>query len=147
MATRKAKSGAAAAVEHLRERGLRYPGASLKSPWPGHADLAVDDKTFAYLSAPGDPPHVSFKLPVSHPLALSLPGAEPTPYGLGKSGWVSLSLDAALPPVAQLEAWLDESYRAQAKKKRLAELDAGASAGARRPASERSGGRQRRRAR
>lgn len=90
-------------------------------------DLAVNDKTFAYLSAPGDPPSLSLKLPQSHPLALSLPGAEPTPYGLGKSGWVSMSFDKVpLPPIAQLEAWLDESYRAQAPKKFLAQLDGAA---------------------
>lgn len=26
-----------------------------KSPWPGHKDLAAKDKTFAYLSAAGEP--------------------------------------------------------------------------------------------
>lgn len=121
---------AARLIEHLRELGLRrYPGAHIKSPWPGHLDLAVDDKTFAYLSAPGDPPSLSLKLPRSHPMALALPGSAPTAYGLGRSGWVSLSLaadgkvGAGLPPVDLLEAWLDESYRAQASKKRVRELD------------------------
>ncbi|MBL8750297.1 MAG: MmcQ/YjbR family DNA-binding protein [Planctomycetes bacterium] len=125
MASSKRPTPAAAAIVHLRELGLRrYPGAHLKSPWPGHMDLAVNDKTFAYLSAPGDPPGLSLKLPESHPLALSLPGAQPTPYGLGKSGWVSMSFDSApLPPIAQLEVWLDESYRAQAPKKLLAQFD------------------------
>jgi len=127
MAASKRSSPAAQAIVHLRELGLRrFPGAHTKSPWPGHLDLAVKDKTFAYLSAPGDPPSVSLKLPESHPLALSLPGAEPTPYGLGKSGWVSLSFEKApVPPMAQLEAWLDESYRAQAPKKLLAQFDGG----------------------
>jgi predicted DNA-binding protein (MmcQ/YjbR family) len=117
---------AARLVAHLRERGLaRYPGAHLKSPWPGHLDLAVDDKTFAYLSAPEDPPSLSLKLPESHTLALAVPGASPTGYGLGKSGWVSFALDAGtlgreLPPPDLFEDWLDESYRAQAPKKRLA---------------------------
>ena len=128
MAASKRTSPADKAIVHLRELGLRrYPGAHTKSPWPGHMDLAVNDKTFAYLSAPGDPPSLSLKLPQSHPLALSLPGAEPTPYGLGKSGWVSMSFDKVpLPPIAQLEAWLDESYRAQAPKKFLAQLDGAA---------------------
>lgn len=123
---RKSPSTAAVALVHLRERGLqRHPGAELKSPWPGHLDLAVHGKTYAYLSAPGDPPHVSFKLPLSRGLALSLPGSEPTGYGLGKSGWVSLSFDGhPVPPLAMLEEWLDESYRAQAPKKLLAQFDA-----------------------
>src|SRR5690606_3490359 len=127
MAARRRPPSAAQLIEHLREHGLaRYPGAQIKSPWPGHADLAVADKTFAYLSAPGDPPSLSLKLPLSHSLALALPGAEPTGYGLGKSGWVSLSFDgdAAPPPVEQLEQWLDESYRAQAPKKLLADFEA-----------------------
>jgi predicted DNA-binding protein (MmcQ/YjbR family) len=88
-------------------------------------DLAVNDKTFAYLSAPGDPPGLSLKLPFSRSLAMALPGAEPTAYGLGKSGWVSLSLDGhPIPPLTQLEVWLDESYRSQAPKRLLAQFDA-----------------------
>lgn len=88
-------------------------------------DLAVNDKTFAYLSAPGDPPGLSLKLPFSRSLALALDGAEPTPYGLGKSGWVSMSFDAhPVPPLAQLEEWLDESYRSQAPKRLLAQFEA-----------------------
>lgn len=114
-------------IDALRQRGLaRYPGAHLKSPWPGHSDLAVNDKTFAYLSAPGDPPSLSLKLPLSRSLALDLPGAEPTPYGLGKSGWVSMSFEGVKPPPRELlEQWLDESYRAQAPKRLLAQFEAG----------------------
>ncbi len=125
MATARTKSAAARLVAHLRELGLKkYPGAHTKSPWPGHLDLAVDDKTFAYLSAPGDPASVSLKLPLSCSIALMVEGAAPTGYGLGKSGWVSMQLDGvSLPPVEQFEVWLDESYRAQAKKRRIAELD------------------------
>jgi len=118
------KKSPAAMIAQLRELGLRkYPGAHVKSPWPGHADLAVNDKTFAYLSAPGDPPSLSLKLPLSCSIALSLPGSEPTAYGLGKSGWVSLSFDEGSLPLEQLESWLDESYRAQAPKKLLAQFD------------------------
>lgn len=122
---RKPASPAARAIAHLREFGLRrYPGAHQKSPWPGHLDLAVNDRTFAYLSAPGDPPSLSLKLPFSRSLALALPGAQPTAYGLGKSGWVSMSFRGQpLPPLAQLEAWLDESYRAQAPKRLLAQFE------------------------
>jgi predicted DNA-binding protein (MmcQ/YjbR family) len=121
-------SPASKVILHLRELGLsRYPGAHLKSPWPGHLDLAVKNKTFAYLSAPGDPPGLSLKLPVSRKLALALPGSQPTPYGLGKSGWVSLSFDGhAAPPLPQLEEWLDESYCAQAPKKLLQQFSGGA---------------------
>jgi hypothetical protein len=39
----------------LKEFGLAYPDAHGKSPWPGHDDLAVRNKTFAYLRAAGEP--------------------------------------------------------------------------------------------
>jgi hypothetical protein len=113
----------------LREFGLQYPGAHLKSPWPDHCDLAVKDKTFAYLSQPGDPFSISCKLPRSGAVALALPFSEPTGYGLGKSGWVTASFTKGeLPPLDLFKAWIDESYRAQAPKKWVAELDARAPA-------------------
>jgi hypothetical protein len=102
----------------LREHGLAYPGAHTKSPWPGHLDLAVKDKTFAYLAPDDDVFGISCKLPFSATAALMLPFTSPTEYGLGKSGWVSASFKAGdkLPPVELFLAWLDESYRAQAPK-------------------------------
>jgi predicted DNA-binding protein (MmcQ/YjbR family) len=113
-------------LRSLRAFGLAYPETQTKSPWPGHFDLAVRDKTFAYLSLEGEPLHISCKLPHSHALALELPNAKPTPYGLGKSGWVSLSFEAHdRPDEAMLRAWIDESYRAQAPKKLVAQIGAG----------------------
>jgi predicted DNA-binding protein (MmcQ/YjbR family) len=111
-------------LKELRAFGLAYPGAHFKSPWPGHMDLAVKDKTFAYLSVEGEPLGISCKLPQSCTAALELPGATPTGYGLGKSGWVSMKFAAADEvPVDLLKEWIDESYRAQAPKKLIAELD------------------------
>jgi predicted DNA-binding protein (MmcQ/YjbR family) len=117
-------------VKELREWGLAtYPGAHLKSPWPGHMDLAVNDKTFAYLSIEGEPFGISCKLPKSSGVALMLPFCQPTPYGLGKSGWVSASFPAGKAlPVDMLKQWIDESYRAQAPKKLLKQLDGGVAA-------------------
>ena len=120
----RSKNLAAAAVAELRAFGLTYPGAHTKSPWPGHLDLAVNGKTFAFLSSDGDPVSVSCKLPLSGGTALLLPFAKPTEYGMGKSGWVSASFAAeeAL-PLDMLKAWVDESYRAVAPKKLVKELD------------------------
>jgi hypothetical protein len=112
-----------AALRALREFGLKYPGAHTKSPWPGHLDLAVNDKTFAYLSVEGDPFKISCKLPATGEQALMLPGTSPTPYGLGRSGWVTCELgEGELPPVDLFKEWIDESYRAQAPKKLLKQL-------------------------
>lgn len=113
------------ALRALRAFGLGYPEAHTKSPWPGHLDLAVRDKTFAYLSVDGEPLSISCKLPQSAPVALMLPFTKPTGYGLGRSGWVTADFTpAAAPPVEMLKAWIDESYRAQAPKRLVAALAA-----------------------
>ncbi|HUS32237.1 MAG TPA: MmcQ/YjbR family DNA-binding protein [Kofleriaceae bacterium] len=117
-------------VKELRDWGLAtYPGTALKSPWPGHMDLAVNDKTYAYLSVEGEPFSISCKLPQSSSVALMLPFCKPTAYGLGKSGWVSAQFPEGRPlPVEMLKEWIDESYRAQAPKKFLKQLEGGAPA-------------------
>ena len=109
----------------LKKFGLGFPGAHSKSPWPEHDDLAVKDKTFAFMNVPGVQLSVSLKLTVSHAEALQHAFAKPTGYGLGKSGWVSLNFPAdAKPPVDLLKRWILESYRAVAPKKLIAELEA-----------------------
>ena len=114
-----------ATLRELRAFGLTYPGAHGKAPWPGHDDLAVNNKTFAYLAADGEPFSISCKLKYTAEAALQLLYAEPTGYGLGKSGWVTFTPgEAEMPSIEQLKEWIDESYRAQAPKKLVKELDA-----------------------
>jgi predicted DNA-binding protein (MmcQ/YjbR family) len=118
-------------LKALRKFGLNYPGAHLKSPWPGHGDLAVNNKTFCYLNVAGQPFAISCKLPQSCDTALMLSFTKPTGYGLGKSGWVSASFpDGKLPPIELLQEWIDESYRAQAPKRLIKQLSAPATAAA-----------------
>ena len=124
MKNEKGPSPTDALLKVLRAFGLAYPGAHTKSPWPGHLDLAVKDKTFAYLSIEGEPFSISCKLPRSGVDALWIPHSKPTAYGLGKSGWVTLAPPPdELPPIAMLKQWIDESYRAQAPKKLVASLN------------------------
>lgn len=114
----------AAVLVHIRAFGLAYPGAHTKSPWDGHLDLAVSDKTFAYLSLEGQPFSVGCKLPRSALDVMELPNANPTSYGLGKWGWVTVRwAEGEDVPVSRVERWIDESYRAQAQKRLLRELD------------------------
>jgi len=111
-------------LEELRAFGLSFPGAHRKSPWPDHDDLAVNDKTFAYLPGKGKPFSLSCKLPYTGYEALQLPFAKPTAYGLGKSGWVSFSpASDEIPSLDQLKAWVEESYRAQAPRRLVKQLD------------------------
>jgi predicted DNA-binding protein (MmcQ/YjbR family) len=51
-------------------------------------------------------------------MALDLPFADPTAYGLGKSGWVTARFERPSDvPLQLLRAWIAESYRAIAPKK------------------------------
>ena len=120
---RKRASSTDTDLKALRQFGLAFPQAHTKSPWPLHLDLAVNDKTFAYLSIEGEPFSISCKLPQSGGAALMLPFTQPTAYGLGRSGWVSARFPEGEPlPLDMLKAWIDESYRAQAPKKLVALL-------------------------
>lgn len=112
-------------VKMLRAFGLKFPEAHGKAPWPGHDDLAVKDKTFAYLSADGEPFSISCKLPYTGEVALQRPYASPTGYGLGKSGWVTFTpREDEMPAIEEFKEWIEESYRAQAPRKLVKELDA-----------------------
>ena len=85
----------------LRTAALGYPEAYEDHPW-GDTVYKVKGKIFTFLGATAEGFGISVKLPLSNSVALMLPFVEPTGYGLGKSGWVSLSLEdgPSLPPVA-----------------------------------------------
>jgi predicted DNA-binding protein (MmcQ/YjbR family) len=106
----------------LRDFALAYPGAHEEFPW-GERVVKVKGKVFVFLGR-DEGLGLSVKLPQSRLMALGLPFATPTAYGLGKSGWVTAQFaPREKPPVEVLKAWIDESYRAVAPKKMLAELD------------------------
>jgi predicted DNA-binding protein (MmcQ/YjbR family) len=111
-------SPAHAAVEAQFGRTmLAYPGATEDFPW-GHRSAKVNGKMFAIVSVDEGRLSVTLKLPVSHEAALLFPFAEPTGYGMGKSGWVtSRFAPGEAIPVELLEAWLEESYQAVAPKR------------------------------
>ena len=111
-----------AAFEALRLYGLSLPEATEDHPW-GETALKVKGKVFVFMSGSDDVLSLSTKLPESCALALELPFAKPTGYGLGKAGWVSARFtkeDEDGVPTDMLKAWLEESYRAVAPKKRSA---------------------------
>jgi len=119
--------------ERVREFALELPGAVEEFPW-GECVVKVNRKIFVFLGAEdGDhPPGVTVKLtdPQIHEHAMSVPGAAPTGYGLGRAGWVSVPLDGAGAPTAELLCdWTEESYRTIAPKRLVAELDAGGRTG------------------
>ncbi len=109
----------------LRDFALSFPGAHEDFPW-GHRALKVKSKAFLFMGSEDGGLGLSVKLPHSNSAALMLPFATPTGYGLGKSGWVSASFPKGQqPPMEMLRQWVDESYRAVAPKKLVAQIGAG----------------------
>jgi predicted DNA-binding protein (MmcQ/YjbR family) len=100
------------------------PEAYEDHPW-GETVVKVNKKIFLFLGVDdgSHPPGFGVKLPASRDQAMAVPGAEPSGYGLGKAGWVSLKLEADLPPIGVLHDWIEESYRAVAPKRLVKELD------------------------
>jgi predicted DNA-binding protein (MmcQ/YjbR family) len=127
MATKKSKRPAdlRKVSRALRDYALSFPEATEDFPW-GERVAKVKGKVFVFLGTDpvaGGPMGFSVKLPESGADALDLPFTKPTGYGLGKSGWVSATFEPGdEPPLEILKGWIEESYRAVAPKKLLAEL-------------------------
>jgi predicted DNA-binding protein (MmcQ/YjbR family) len=108
----------------LRDYAMKFPEATEDHPW-GHRAIKVKGKSFLFLGGEKESKALSLsvKLPSSRDVALDLPFAEPTGYGLGKSGWVSARFDKVTDvPMDLLKGWIEESYRAIAPKKLLKEM-------------------------
>lgn len=101
---------------------LSLPATVEKFPW-GESAVKVRGKGFVFFGSGTPGRRMTVKLVESHPHALSIEGAEPTRYGLGPSGWVTVPLDTAGTPVDVLCDWVEESYRIIAPKSLVAELD------------------------
>jgi predicted DNA-binding protein (MmcQ/YjbR family) len=103
----------------LRDYAMTFPEAIEDSPW-GHRAIKVKGKTYVFLGGEKNATELSLsvKLPTSRDMAVDLPFAEPTAYGLGKSGWVTARFTKVTDvPMDLLRAWIEESYRAIAPKK------------------------------
>ena len=110
-------------LDRLLAFSLAFPGAWEDHPWDDLV-VKVGRKIFVFIGSE-QYPGVSVKLPESHEQAKLLSCAKPTGYGLGKAGWVTISVDSPeCPPAEVLEDWIEESYRTIAAKKLIAELDA-----------------------
>lgn len=108
-------------IESLEAFALALPGAFRDTPWDASAVAKVGKKIFVFFGSRDDP-SISVKLPDSADHALSLEGASPTGYGLGRHGWVTVPVVSTPPDL--LQEWIEESYRTIATKKLVAELDA-----------------------
>jgi predicted DNA-binding protein (MmcQ/YjbR family) len=102
----------------LFNHAMSLPEAYEDHPW-GETVVKVNKKIFLFLGVDdgSHAPGFGVKLPESRDQALAVPDAEPSGYGLGKAGWVSVRLESQLPPIDVLKDWVEESYRAVAPKK------------------------------
>lgn len=107
----------------LRQFALKFPETHEDFPW-GHRAFKVKGKIFVFMGNAEGATSLSFKLPKSSKVALKNSFASPTRYGMGKHGWVSVAFDTGDKlPLDLLQKWIDESYRAVAPKRVLAQLD------------------------
>ena len=91
--------------------------------WGGEPTFRVRNKNFVFTNA--EATGMSVKLPKEEAAAVAAtdPGAEPTGYGLGRHGWVSVELapDADDARWQQVTEWVRTSYTMVAPK-RLAKI-------------------------
>lgn len=105
----------------IRKRAMTYPEVHEEHPW-GESAFKVKGKTFIFMNASDDEVSFSVKLPASRDFALDLAGSEPTHYGLGQRGWVTLR-PTSKTKLDVLYSLIDESYRAIAPKTIVKQLD------------------------
>jgi predicted DNA-binding protein (MmcQ/YjbR family) len=105
---------AAPNMERLEQIVGRLPEARRVDieAWGGEPTFRVRDKNFVFAST--DATRISLKLPKDEAAAVIAtdPQAAPTGYGLGRHGWVSITLDRR-PSTArwqEVEEWIRTSY-------------------------------------
>ena len=113
--------GMASTRDKLLAFALSFPGAIEDQPW-GDDVVKVNGKIFVFLGSAASK-RMTVKLDESHGHALTIDGAEPSGYGLGASGWVTVPLRGPGITVDLLRDWIEESYRIVAPKRLVAQLD------------------------
>lgn len=96
----------------LRDYALTFEDVVEEFPW-GHRAMKVRGKIFVIFGGDADAVRIATKLPKTGKTALERPNCEPTPYGMGKHGWVtSIWSPFQEPDVVALMDWIAESYEA-----------------------------------
>ncbi|MEV0145560.1 MULTISPECIES: MmcQ/YjbR family DNA-binding protein [unclassified Nonomuraea] len=113
--------------DELRDFALGLPETREDHPW-GETVVKVGKKVFLFLGLDEATekwaPTFGVKLlSEAHGHALTVEGARPSGYGLGKAGWVTVPFTAELPETEVLLDWVEESYRAIATKRAIKALD------------------------
>jgi predicted DNA-binding protein (MmcQ/YjbR family) len=122
-------------AEALRNVALGFPETYEEQPW-GDRVVKVRGKIFLFCGVHQGKFGMSVKLPSSGRGVLKAGLGEPTGYGLGKAGWVTVWFKpGAKLPRERIHGWIEESYRAVAPARLVKLLDGG---GANAPAAPKS---------
>jgi len=117
-----------AIAKKLREVALTYPETYEEQPW-GHRVVKCAGKMFFTCDVHDGELSATVKVPRSGKELLKRPYAQPTHYGMGKYGWVTLTFKSAKDvPVDELRAWIEETFVSMAPKKLIAAHLKGAAA-------------------
>ena len=108
-------------MERLEQIAARLPEAERVDieAWGGEPTFRVRGKNFVFTSP--DASSISVKLPLDEATAVVAtdPHASPTGYGLGRHGWVTVSLAGRLGAARwrEVEEWVETSYTLVAPRK------------------------------
>jgi predicted DNA-binding protein (MmcQ/YjbR family) len=104
-------------AEKLRAIALTYPETYEEQPW-GHRVVKCAGKMFFTCDVHDGELSATVKVPRSGKKLLERPYAEPTHYGMGKYGWVTLTFKSAKQvPLDEMRAWIEETFVSMAPKK------------------------------
>lgn len=110
-------------ISRLRERALALPEVEEGDSCVKRS-FKARKKGFLYLGEKSDEYNVMVKLGPSIDEARKLASERPDTWSVGKGGWAILKFDPSeTPPKGLLERWLQESYRLQAPKTLVKQLD------------------------
>ncbi len=111
-------------MAELRRICLAYPGSSQRDTWD-HPNFRVRDKIFVIVGSHEGSPALSLKAAAGEQQSLL---AEGDPFFLppyvGSKGWIGVVLDGAT-DWSEIAELIDDSYRAVAPTRLVAELDEG----------------------
>ncbi|WP_188939993.1 MmcQ/YjbR family DNA-binding protein [Nakamurella endophytica] len=112
--------------DQARSVALGFPEVTEDHPWEDDRVVKVRKKIFLFLGADhaADEARIGVKLTDSLEQALGFDGVEPSRYGLGRHGWVTVAQDGSVPVELVLD-WVEESYRTVAPATLVRQLDAG----------------------
>lgn len=123
----------------LHAYAMSLPETRVDHPW-GETVAKVGKKVFVFnlgVIPPKDskyPPGLSVKLRPSLPAISKRSFAEPTGYGLARSGWVTIRFDRKeSPSLEELRGWILESYCLVAPKKLVKQVMGEAAGPAKKP--------------